>query len=134
MRLFPGTRPSTLGVRDGHLAAPPRTPNAVSSETDRAKDPAHFVEPFDCRGDPDGAWKRLVAAVRTLPRVEVISETGDYLHAECSSKGLGFVDDLECRLDRKAGVIHVRSAARLGIRDFDVNRTRAELLRAKIGR
>jgi uncharacterized protein (DUF1499 family) len=80
MRLFPGSRPARLGVRDGHLAPPPRAPNGVSSEADR-NDSTHFVEPIDCRGDPDVAWTRLVAAVRVLPRTEVISQTGDYLRA-----------------------------------------------------
>ena len=134
MRLFPGSRPKNLGVHDGMLAPAPRVPNGVSSQADRANDAGHFIEPIDCRGDPAGTWTRLVAAVRATPRTDVIAQTGDYLHAECASKGLGFVDDLECWLDRKAGVIHVRSAARLGIGDFGVNRKRVERLRAAIDR
>jgi uncharacterized protein (DUF1499 family) len=40
-----------------------------------------------------------------------------------------FVDDVEFSLDPAGGVIHVRSAARMGIRDFGVNRARVESLR-----
>ena len=130
MRLFPGTRPTGLGAHDGLLAPPPRTPNGVSSQADPDHDPGHYVAPFALRGGD--AWKRLVAAVRALPRVEVITETAGYLHAECASKALGFVDDLELLLDRAGGVIHVRSASRLGIGDFGVNRDRVERLRARL--
>ena len=43
---------------------------------------------------------------------------------------MGFVDDLELQVDPTARVIHVRSASRLGHRDFGVNRARVESLRA----
>jgi uncharacterized protein (DUF1499 family) len=43
-----------------------------------------------------------------------------------------FVDDAEFYLDEKAGVIHVRSASRLGSSDFGVNRARIESIRAKL--
>jgi uncharacterized protein (DUF1499 family) len=43
---------------------------------------------------------------------------------------IGFVDDLELQVDAAAQVIHVRSASRLGRRDFGVNRARIEALRA----
>ena len=47
---------------------------------------------------------------------------------------MGYVDDVEFALDEKAGVIHVRSASRLGIRDMDVNRKRIESIRAQFGK
>jgi uncharacterized protein (DUF1499 family) len=43
-----------------------------------------------------------------------------------------YVDDVEFFYDDKAGVIHVRSASRLGRRDFGVNRKRIEELRSLI--
>ena len=43
-----------------------------------------------------------------------------------------FVDDVELYYDEKAGLIHVRSASRLGRRDFGVNRKRVEALRSHI--
>jgi len=45
---------------------------------------------------------------------------------------MGFVDDVEFLLDEKAGVIHVRSASRLGRSDFGVNRDRVETIRRQI--
>ena len=53
-----------------------------------------------------------------------------YLYAEFRSKLMGFVDDVEFLADPAAGVVHVRSASRLGRRDFGVNRSRIEALRA----
>lgn len=132
MRIFPGVRPDYLGAKDGKLARAPRSPNAVSSQADPATDAAHYVAPLACNGDAAGTWVRLVQHVRALPGAAIVTQSESYLYAECSSKLLGFVDDLECLLDGPADVIHVRSAARLGRRDFGVNRTRIETLRAQL--
>jgi len=132
MRIFPGIRPGNLGAKDGRLRPAPRTPNAVSSQADPA-DATHYIAPLPCNGDPAGTWARLVERVGALPGAVIVTRTDGYLHAECSSSLLGFVDDLECLLDRAADVIHVRSGARLGIRDFGVNRARVESLRTRPG-
>ena len=73
------------------------------------------------------AVRRAVAA---MPRATVISEKENYLYAEFRSKLLGYVDDVEFFYDGAA--IQVRSASRLGRRDFNVNRNRVEQLRALI--
>ncbi len=64
-----------------------------------------------------------------LPRTRIVTETDDYLHAECRSAFFGFVDDLELHLRPTQGIIALRSAARLGHSDFGVNRKRVENLR-----
>ena len=46
---------------------------------------------------------------------------------------MGYVDDVELFLDAAAKLIQVRSASRLGIRDFGVNRARVESLRTALG-
>ena len=69
-----------------------------------------------------------------LPRTRIVTETDDYLHAECRSAFFGFVDDLELHLRPTQGIIAVRSAARLGHSDFGVNRKRVENLRALLHR
>ena len=66
-----------------------------------------------------------------MPRTTIVTATGDYLHAVCRTR-LGFADDVECRLCHTDGVIHVRSASRLGYYDFGVNRTRVERLRQQL--
>lgn len=121
-----GTRPATLGVKGGRLAACPPTPNCVSSD---AADAAHAVEPLRLRAATAESWSAVRAVIESLPRVKIITSTHDYLHAECSSVVFGFVDDLELNLRAGENLITVRSAARLGYSDFGVNRRRVEKLR-----
>ncbi len=128
MGLFAGTRPEALGFAGGRFAPGDRRPNWVSSTVAR-EDAAHFVPPLAFAGDAALAWKRLVEAIAATPGATLVTRTPSYLHAEFASRRLGFVDDAEFALDAAASVIHVKSAARLGIRDFGVNRERVERLR-----
>jgi uncharacterized protein (DUF1499 family) len=129
--LFSGTRPSALGFAGGRFAPGDWRPNWVSSTVPR-EDAAHHVAPIAFSGDPAAAWAALGSAVAAMPRATVVTRAAGYLHVEFASKGLGFVDDAEFALDGPAGVIHVKSAARLGIRDFSVNRDRVEAIRAAL--
>lgn len=130
MGMFSGKRPANLGFRDGKFKPCSWKPNSVSS-TAASDDAKHYIAPLAFTGDPAQAWQRLSAIVKAAPRVNIVSETNDYLHAEFASKGLGFVDDVEFALDAAGKLIHVRSAARLGVRDFGVNRKRIEGMRSR---
>ncbi len=132
MGLFSGTRPDNLGVHDARLAPPKRTPNNVNSQIDRNADPQHYIEPLRYTGDAKRAWAALRRVVDGMQRVKVVKSEPNYLYAEFSTKLMGYVDDTEFHLDEKAGVIHVRSASRLGSGDFGVNRERIESIRAKL--
>jgi uncharacterized protein (DUF1499 family) len=122
-----GTRPTNLGVHDARLAPCPSSPNCVSSDD---SDPPHQIPPFRLAVPVVEGWRAARAAVLDLPRTKVITETDNYLHAECSSAFFGFVDDLELHLRTSQGLIAIRSAARLGYSDLGVNRKRVEQLRA----
>jgi uncharacterized protein (DUF1499 family) len=61
-----------------------------------------------------------------------VEEEAGYLHAVCRSRLFGWADDLELRIDTEAGVVHVRSASRVGYSDLGVNRRRVERLRAAL--
>jgi len=132
MGLFSGTRPGNLGVRDGRLAPPKRTPNNVNSQADSNADAQHYIEPLRSSGDARQAWAALRRVIDGMPRAKVVSSDANYLHAEFTSKLMGFVDDTEFYLDEKAGTIHVRSASRLGRGDYGVNRERVEFIRAQL--
>ena len=121
--LFAGERPAHVGR--GTLTPCPDTPNCVSS---RASDAAHAIAPIPFRGDPAAALQRLAAAAAALPGARVVASRPDYLHVEVASRIMGFVDDVEAVPDA-SGVLHVRSASRLGRSDFGVNRARIETLR-----
>ena len=132
MGLFSGSRPENLGAIDGRLAPCKRTPNCVSSQADADKDAGHYIAPIRIAGSPGGAWAALKSSLLSMPRVSIVADKDDYLYAEFASRTMGFVDDVEFLLDGKAGVIHVRSASRLGRSDFGVNRDRIETIRSRM--
>ncbi len=70
--------------------------------------------------------------MRNAERARIVREQPGYLQAEFTSRMLGFVDDVEFVLEPTARVIHVRSASRLGYRDFGVNRERVEAIRRQL--
>jgi uncharacterized protein (DUF1499 family) len=125
--MFSWKRPANLGVKDGRLAPCKRTPNCVSSQADPG-DREHYIAPLAFRG----SMQDLRNAVESMERATVISAERNYLYAEFRTKLMRYVDDVELYYDEKQGVVHVRSASRLGRRDFGVNRNRVEALRALI--
>jgi len=124
-----GKRPSDIGVTNDRLAACPSSPNCVSSQAD---DRIHGIPAFALVTEPDRAWSGARQAVLELPRTEIVAEEPGYLHAECRSALMGFVDDLELHLRPEESRIDVRSASRLGYGDMGVNRRRVEQLRTNL--
>ena len=127
MGLFAGSRPADLGFSGEHFKACSWKPNCVSS-TALATDEKHYIAPLQATGD---AWQKLHTVLAALPRVTILVDEPGYLRAEFKSAALGFVDDVEFARDG-AGTIQVRSAARLGVRDFGVNRARVEEIRKRL--
>ncbi|MEB3211555.1 MAG: DUF1499 domain-containing protein [Leptolyngbyaceae bacterium] len=125
---FSGTRPNNLGVTDGKLAACPSTPNCVSSQAPKG-DTEHYIMPLTYSKSPSETMAALKSVITDMERTDIITESENYLYAEFTSALMGFVDDVEFYLDDKAGVIHVRSASRLGQSDLGVNRKRVEEIR-----
>lgn len=76
--------------------------------------------------------RTLAGIVRETPRVDIVTQTGEYLYAEYQTALLGFVDDVEFWFPSADGIIHIRSASRLGSSDFGANRKRIEAVRARL--
>jgi uncharacterized protein (DUF1499 family) len=129
--MFSGKRPENLGVQDGRLASCGRRLNCVSSQADRG-DAQRYVAPIQVTGAAAEAIAAARRAVESMQRARVVRAEGNYLHAEFRSRLMGYVDDLELTYDAQAGVLHVRSASRLGRRDYGVNRARVAALRARL--
>ena len=121
-----GTRPMNLGVHDGKLAPCPASPNCVSSQS---TDKDHAVEPIRFSGTSAEAMADLKKVISTMPRAQIVTITGTYIHAEFTSALFRFVDDVEFCLDENTRTIHLRSASRMGSSDLGVNRKRIEDLR-----
>ena len=75
---------------------------------------------------------RLRDIVQAMPGAELVTVSDDYLYARFTTRWLKFVDDTEFWFDPQAQVIQVRSASRVGRRDFGVNRARVEQVRAQL--
>jgi uncharacterized protein (DUF1499 family) len=124
-----GAKPESLGVNDSRLGDCPESPNCISSE---AHDEEHRARPYRLRSFSADTWQVVQEQVAAMPRTNIITATDTYLHAECRSPILGFVDDLELNLRAGQAQIQVRSASRVGYSDLGVNRRRVETLRERL--
>jgi uncharacterized protein (DUF1499 family) len=130
--LLKGSMPAGLGVRDGKLKPPSRTPNSVSSQAALYDwDGARYasIEPIRFSGDGATALTRIGAIVLKMPGARILQSGPDYLYVQFETRWLKFVDDAEFAVDASTSVIHVRSASRIGRKDFGVNRARIESIR-----
>lgn len=132
---FAGQVPAKLGMVDGRFSPPSTTPNSVSSQAmlypEHPQKDYASIAPLTYSGDGDLAIEKLAILLQKTERIRVITRGPDYIYAQCSTPLLQFTDDLEFWLDRRNSVIQVRSASRLGHRDFGVNRARVEAIRAR---
>ena len=130
--LLGGQRPGDLGLHDGLLKPPVAERwNSISSQA--ALHPHtdyHVIAPLSYRGDGKAAFSKLISTVRGMRGETVIRAEAGYLYAEFQTPLMKYTDDVEFALDESAGVIQMRSASRLGRRDFGTNRKRLEAIRA----
>lgn len=119
----------TLGIQGGTLAPCPSTPNCVHTGM-RHPDGTRGMF-ADTRVPRGQMMDRIADVVTEMPRAEIITQNGDYLHAEFTSKIFRFVDDVEIMISVENEVI-IRSASRVGRSDMGVNTARVEDLRARL--
>ena len=131
-----GRPPGDMGVHDGKLKPPSNTANSVSSQArlwpDHPQREAAYIEPLAWVGDGPATMVRLRDIVAAMPGARIVTWRDDYLYAQFTSRVMKYTDDVEFWLDPAAGVVHVRSASRLGQRDLGVNRARVESIRAQL--
>jgi uncharacterized protein (DUF1499 family) len=134
--LLGGSAPADLGVRDGKLKAPSATDNSVTSQAalypDHPQRQASQIAPLALRGDGPATMAKIRTIVQAMPGVKIVKSDADYLYAQFTTPLMKYVDDTEFWYDPAAQVIQVRSASRLGERDFGVNRKRVEAVRAAL--
>ena len=134
--LLKGKPPGQLGVRDGRLRPPSPTPNSVSSQAGlylaAGQRTYASVEPLPLRGSGPQTIAKLKAIVESMAGAEVVKSEPDYLYAQYTTRLMKYVDDVEFWFDPAKQVIQVRSASRLGSRDFGVNRARVDAIRLRL--
>jgi uncharacterized protein (DUF1499 family) len=113
----------------GELKPCPASPNCVSS---RETDQAHRVDPLPLRGSAAEGLAAVRQVILAMPRSRIAAEGPGFLRAEFRSRIFGFVDDVDVVVDEPAGVIHIRSAARVGKSDMGVNRRRVGEIRDRL--
>jgi uncharacterized protein (DUF1499 family) len=135
--LLRGRAPADLGVHEGRLKPPSRTPNSVSSQAALYPDnPRHAdaqIAPLPFVGDAPATLARIEAIVAGMPGAQVVARQPGYLGVQFTTRWMKFVDDTEFWADPSAQAVQVRSASRLGSKDFGVNRARIEAIRARLG-
>jgi uncharacterized protein (DUF1499 family) len=134
--MFRGNVPASLGVQDGKLKRPADKPNSVTSQADlwpdaKQKDHAR-IAPIVLQGDGKATLAKIAAVITDLPGSQIIKRSDDYIYAQFTTAVMRFTDDVEFWFDPAAGVVQVRSASRVGRKDFGVNRARIENIRARL--
>lgn len=119
--------PQNLGVVDGRFAPCPDSPNCVNTF---ASSDEHQISPIPMTTSLAAAKVKMYNVLVDMPRVTIIINGPDYIHAEFRSALWGFVDDVQIYFDDEAQLIHYKSAARLGYGDGGMNRKRMEAIRA----
>jgi uncharacterized protein (DUF1499 family) len=136
MGMLRGKAPADLGVKDGKLKRPSLTENSVTSQADlwpeHPRQAYATIAPIAIASDGSAEMAKIAAALQAMSRTVVVQKNDGYIYAQCTTQLLKFTDDVEFYLDKTAKVIHVRSASRLGQKDFGVNRARVEHLRAAL--
>mgnify|MGYP000852445505 CR=1 FL=1 len=125
--------PATVGVArtTGKLApCPEGSRNCVNTQA-AAGDTQHAIAPLTFTGTADVAKAKLRQVIESMPRTKIVSDEGNYLHAEFTSLIFRFVDDVEFVIDAGAQRIDFRSSSRVGQGDMGVNRNRMEEIRTK---
>ena len=78
---------------------------------------------------PVGQESGLGRIVEDMAGTEIVKSAPDYLQVRFTTPVMKFVDDAEFWYDPSTQVIQVRSASRLGSKDFGTNRRRIEQIR-----
>lgn len=104
----------------------PPSPNCVCSTASRE---AQRVAPLSFTGEWEAARDRLVMLIQSMPRTQILSVDGPLIHVTFTTWIFRFVDDVHFLIEPSAGLIHLRSASRLGYSDLGANRRRVEEIR-----
>jgi uncharacterized protein (DUF1499 family) len=104
-------------------------PNCVSSQSENI---SSYVDPVHYCVSNQKLGMHLKELIDAMPRTTIVESDSRYLQVEVRSAVFGFVDDVEFIFGNPPGVLHIRSASRVGYWDFGVNRSRVEWIRKEL--
>jgi uncharacterized protein (DUF1499 family) len=118
---------SPPGLINGQLSPCSNKPNCVSSESAPSDD--HSIAALTVTPSMGEEPLLELKEIVELLGGEVRYTDEQYMATIFNSSLFGFIDDVEFRFDQGSGLIHVRSASRVGYSDLGANRTRIEQIR-----
>ncbi|MDA3847092.1 MAG: DUF1499 domain-containing protein [Vallitaleaceae bacterium] len=113
--------PKNLGVHDGLLAQVPKSPNAVSSQSDN---PDYHVEPFPFKEDLESTKLAVINAIESYGNADIIVNEPNYIHAVFTTSKMSFHDDVEFYFNEAGSIVAYRTASWVGYSDMGLNRAR----------
>lgn len=120
-----------MSPSDDQLEPCPPTPNCVSS---LSEDPRERMPPIPYRGSARQARDLLLDLLADLPRVRLLDAGELLVRTAFTTPVFRFTDDVDFLIDPDAGVIHFRSASRIGHHDLGANRRRMRRLTRRFHR
>ena len=124
-----------MASADYPLASCPGTPNCVSSDPDDPN-PSRSLPPIPFDGAAAAAIDRMSTVLAEMPGCRIVQREPRRLRCEFRSRIFRFVDDVELvavphspETGSGGGILHFRSASRLGRWDVGANRRRMDRIR-----
>lgn len=128
-RMSPKRAKTLIGLQsDGRLSPCPELPNCVCSQFPEDQD--HYLAAIPFKGSLEEAKAQLHEAMKEIKGARVVASEGSYLRFEVTSGLFKFVDDVEFLIQPEPGLIHFRSASRLGKWDIGANGRRLSAVSA----
>lgn len=121
--------PPPLRQADGSLASCEGASLCVSSQ---ARSSETRIEPLRYSGPSEEARKQLLGILMATPRVRLVVNVPNYIHAEVKS-AMGHLDDVEFLFSAVEPCIDMRAASRGRSLGADDNRARLEAIRQMFG-
>jgi len=127
---FSANRVATgLTISDGNPPSLSGCDNLMNCTSSTATNKKNHTDAISYSGASEGLMDKIAAVITTQAGTNIETLQPNYLHATYKTKLLGYTDDLELLLDEATGVLHVRSASRIGQSDLGANRKRIDALR-----
>jgi len=110
------------------LSPCPKSPNCFRSEVSAKKE---LKQPIKFDGSILEAEEQLVKTINSFPRATQKQKNSSTLHYSFQTKLGKFIDDVHFYIDEANGLIHFRSASRVGWSDMGANRRRIKKIKKK---
>jgi len=122
-----GSKPESIGLNETFstgkkritLKPCPSTPNCITSFIHN-NDESHFLHAIKSKLSTSESKKKIKQYISNNKNLKLINEEENYLYFEYTSQIMKFVDDVELYFVED-GILHFRSASRIGRKDFGAN-------------